>query len=119
MVAESPRVSRGDVWWVDMGEPIGSEPGYRRPAVVLQSNYFNHTELNTVIVVALTTNLRLAAFPGNVLLSKRKTGLTKESVVNVTQVATVDRSQLYDRCGHLDPDSMGRVADGVRMVLDL
>lgn len=119
MVAETPRVIRGDVWWVDLGEPVGSEPGYRRPAVVLQSNYFNHSELNTVIVVALSTNLRLTMYPGNLLLAKRKTGLPKDSVVNVTQVATVDQSQLFDRCGHLDADSMGRVAEGVRQVLDL
>jgi mRNA interferase MazF len=119
MVIQDIRISRGEVWWVDFGEPVGSEPGYRRPAVVLQSNYFNHSALNTFVVVSVTSNLFRAGSPGNVLVSKRKSGLSKDSVVNVTQLATIDKSRLLEKCGQLDPDSLGRVAEGVRQVLDL
>jgi mRNA interferase MazF len=119
MVSGGDRISRGDIWWADFGDPDGSEPGYRRPVVVMQSNYLNQTSLNTVIVVSLTGNLTRAALPGNVLLSKRKTGLSKDSVANVTQVSTVDRNILIEKCGHLDPDALGRVAAGVRLALDL
>jgi mRNA interferase MazF len=119
MVSREARISRGDVWWADFDDPDGSEPGYRRPVVVIQSNFLNQTSLNTVIVVSLTGNLKRAALPGNVLLTKRKTGLSRDSVVNVTQISTVDRNILSEKCGHLDPDSLGRVAEGVRQVLDL
>jgi mRNA interferase MazF len=87
--------------------------------VVVQSNFFNHSALNTVVVVSVTSNLGLANKAGNVLLSKRATGLSKDSVVNVTQVSVLDKQYLIERCGHLDPDSLGRVAEGVRQVLDL
>lgn len=119
MVGSDVRISRGDIWWADFEDPEGSEPGYRRPVVVLQSNYLNRTALNTVVVVSLTGNLARAGLAGNVLLTKRKTGLPKDSVANVTQIATVDKDILTEKCGHLDADSIGRVAEGARMVLDL
>lgn len=113
------RINRGEIWWAEFGEPSGSEPGYKRPVVVLQSNVFTHSALRTVIVVALTTNLRMAGVPGNVLLTRRRTGLPRDSVVNVTQVIAVDKEMLLERCGRLDPDSLGRVGEGVKRVLDL
>lgn len=119
MVSQDVRVNRGDLWWADFGESSGSAPGYRRPVVVLQSNFFNHSALNTVVVVSVTSNLGLANKPGNVLLSRRATGLSKDSVANVTQVGSIDKRYLLERCGRLDPDLLGRVAEGVKQVLDL
>lgn len=113
------RINRGEIWWADLDEPSGSEPGYPRPVVILQSNYFNHSNLNTVVAVALTSNLRLAGVGGSVLLSKRRSGLPKDSVVNVSQILTVDKESLREKAGSLDHDTLGRVVDGVKMVLDL
>jgi mRNA interferase MazF len=113
------RIHRGEIWWADLDEPLGSEPGYSRPVVVLQTNYLNHSGLSTVVAVALTSNLRLAGLSGNVLLPKRRSGLTKDSVVNVTQLMAVDKDALREKAGSLDHETMGRVAEGVRMVLDL
>ena len=87
-------IKRGEVYWVDLGEPRGSEPGYRRPAVVVQADPFNKSRIATTVVVILTSNLALARAPGNVLLPKSITGLPKDSVANVSQVLTVDRDDL-------------------------
>ncbi len=84
-------ISQGEVWWTDLGEPVGSAPGYRRPVVVVQSDSFNRSKIATVVCVALTTNLRWADAPGNVLLTAEVTGLPKDSVANVSQIMTVDR----------------------------
>jgi len=84
---------RGEVWWAALGKPFGSAPGYRRPVVVLQINDFNDSPIRTVVVVAITSNLALARAPGNVLCRRRDTGLSKDSVVNVSQVATIDSAR--------------------------
>jgi len=107
------------VWWVDFGEPGGSEPGYSRPVVVVQSDDFNHTALRTTLVVALTTNLRMATLPGNVLVSRRRSGLTKDSVANISQIATVDKEFLRDRSGRLTPEIMAEISEGIRLVLSV
>jgi mRNA interferase MazF len=108
---------RGDVWWATLGRPRGSEPGYRRPVVVIQSDDFNRSAIATVIVAAVTTNIALARAPGNVLFRPSASGLRRPSVVNVSQIATVDRHQLLERAGHLPEDLMRRVDEGVRLVL--
>ena len=110
---------RGEIWWADLPDPFGSEPGYRRPVLVLQSNEFNRSRLNTIVVIALTSNPRQADMPGNVLLPARKTGLSKDSVANVTQLAALDRQFLKERCGKVTGDYLIRVEEGVRLVLDL
>ena len=112
-------VARGEVWWVDFGAPLGSEPAKRRPAVVVSDNRFNRSRLSTVTVVAVTSNVKLARRPGNIALAKGTAGLDRPSVVNVTQVATVDRQRLIDRSGTLTPAAVRRVDDGLRLALHL
>ena len=104
---------------MDLSDPVGSEPGFRRPAVVIQSKDFNRSQIRTVVVVAVTSNTALALAPGNVLLPKRSAGLDKDSVVNVSQVATVDKSTLSDRTGQLSASKMRQVETGLRLVFAL
>ncbi|PID57815.1 PemK family transcriptional regulator [candidate division KSB3 bacterium] len=94
-------IRQGDVFWIYLDEPFGSEPGYRRPYVVIQNNLFNGTSLDTIIVCALTSNLKNACHPENVLLRKGEANLPKQSLVNVSQVFTVDRRELTERIGSL------------------
>jgi mRNA interferase MazF len=112
-------VRRGDLWWADLGQPRGSEPALRRPVLVLQADSFNRSRLQTVVVVSLTTNIRLAAAPGNVVCRPRGTGLAEPSVVNVSQISTLDRSFLAGRIGRIPPATLRQVEEGVRLVLDL
>lgn len=110
---------RGDLWWAELGSPFGSEPGFRRPVLVVQSDPFNRSSMQTVVVVPLTSNLKLAAAPGNVRCKVRDTGLPKASVVNVSQVAVVDRRRLQKRIGDLPERVVRRVEDGLRLLLAL
>lgn len=112
-------IARGEVWWADLGERRGSTPARRRPVVVIQHDSFNASRIRTVVVASVTTNLRLATMPGNVLIPEATTGLGQDSVVNVTQISTVDRGDMLERVGALDSRLMGAVDDGVRSVLDL
>lgn len=112
-------MQRGEIWWADLPEPTASEPGYRRSVLILQSNTFTRSRIQTVIVVVLTTNLRLATAPGNVLLTTDQTHLPKNSVINVSQLITVDKSFLTERVSHIDDRLMLLVDDGVRTVLAL
>jgi mRNA interferase MazF len=112
-------IGRGEIWWATLPDPAGSEPGYRRPVVIVQADEFNHSRINTVLAVLLTSNLPLAAAPGNLLLPARATGLMKNSVANVSQVLTVDKSFLTERVGKLTPALMNEVAAGLRLVMDL
>lgn len=113
-------IRRGEVYWVDLGEPRGSEPGYRRPVLVVQSNPFNQSRIATVIVAVLTSNLEQARAPGNVLLPRSATGLPKDSVANVSQILTVDRSELDDHAVSSLPKAyLEDLDDGLRLVLGL
>ena len=112
-------IRRGEIWWASLPEPAGSEPGYRRPVLVIQTKEFNESGLRTVIVLAMTSNLRLAGAPGNVLCRSRDTGLTKESVINVSQAATVNKTRLTQRIGILPSTLMQEVEAGLRLVLGL
>lgn len=112
-------VERGEIWWAALPEAVGSEPGYRRPVVVVQADAFNRSAIATVIVVAITTNLRMGSAPGNVLLSARQSGLPKESVVNVSQVLTLDRRFLVERVGRLAAGTVQSIDAGLRRALDL
>ena len=112
-------MQRGDIWWATLRPPIGSEPGYRRPVLIIQSDDFNKSRINTVVVVMLTSNLRLKSAPGNVFLSKRNTKLPKDSIANVSQVVTLDKSFLTKRISRLSTDKMNQVDDGIRLVLNL
>lgn len=110
-------ISQGDVWWADLAEPIGAEPGFRRPVVVVQGDSFNRTALRTVVAVPLTSNLRWAAAPGNVRLTARATGLLRDSVANVSQVVALDKSILTERVGKLSSAKLDLVLAGIDTVL--
>jgi mRNA interferase MazF len=112
-------VERGQIWWADLDEPRGSEPGLRRPLLVVQDDAFNRSRLNTVIAVVLTSNLRLVDAPGNVLIPAKAAGLPKESVANVSQIITIDRDFLNEPAGKLPRQLMKTVEDGLRTVLGL
>ena len=112
-------VERGQVWWADLDEPRGSEPGFRRPLLVVQDDAFNRSRLRTVVAVVLTSNLRLVDAPGNVLISAKASGLPKDSVVNVSQIVTIDREALSEPAGKLRGQLMKSVEDGLRLVLNL
>jgi mRNA interferase MazF len=112
-------VRRGEIWWADLGDPVGSGPGYRQPVVVASTDVFNASRISTVIVAVVTANLRLAAAPGNVRLSARESGLPRDSVVNVSQVLTVDKGLLTERVGNLSGGRMADVDDGLREALGL
>lgn len=112
-------VSRGEVWWVELPDPIGASPGFRRPVLVVQADAFNRSRIGTVIVVALTTSMRLLDAPGNVLLTRKASGLAKDSVVNVSQLVTLDRTALVERVARVPRGVMGQVAEGLRLVLGL
>ena len=112
-------VQRREVWWADLDEPRGSEPGFRRPVLVVQADAFNRSRLRTVLCVVLTSNMRLLDAPGNVLLSVSASGLPKDSVVNVSQVITLDEDYLTERAGRVPAKLMAEVDAGLRLVLDL
>jgi mRNA interferase MazF len=112
-------IQRGEIWWATLPEPLGSEPGSRRPILIVQADNFNRSGIRTVIGVVLTTNLRLADAPGNVLLLKRHTGLLKDCVANISQLITTDKSFLTERVGDVSVSLLERIEAGLRLVLDL
>lgn len=111
-------INQGDIYWIDFEEPSRSEPGYRHPHVVVQNNLFNRSEIRTVVVCALTSNLKRANAPGNVLLDKEETNLPKQSVVNVSQVFTVDKTQLSEYVGTLSAKRVHEIINGIKLVLE-
>lgn len=110
---------RGELWWASLPRPYGSGPGFRRPVLVIQTNEFNESNIRTVVIVALTSNIRLASAPGNVLCRARDTGLPKDSVANVSQLLTVDKSLLTERIRKFPERLLAEVEDGLRLVLGL
>jgi mRNA interferase MazF len=111
-------IGQGDVFWVDVGRPSGSGPGYRHPHVVIQNNLFNRSRIGTVIVCAVTSNLGRAAAPGNVSLGKGEANLPKPSVVNVSQVFTVDKTALVKRIGTVSSGRLDQILDGIRLLTE-
>ena len=111
-------VAQGEIWWADLPDPVGSGPGFRRPVVVVQGDPLNRSRLATVVCVPLTSNLKLAAAPGNVQLPARLTGLPKDSVANLSQIVTLDRSQLTERVGKLPRVKLELILSGIDVVLD-
>ncbi len=108
---------RGELWWASMGEPAGSGPGFRRPVLIVQSNEFNDSAIPTTICAAVTSNLRLAEAPGNVRLTKKASGLSQQSVVNVSQLITLDKRLLTLRVGRLPAETLRDVEAGIKLVL--
>ena len=112
-------IQRGDVWWAELDEPRGSALAFRRPVVIVQADAFNRSRIATIVAVTLTSNLRLADAPGNVLIPRRDSGLARDSVANVSQLVTLDRSALAERVGPLTGELVRQVNRGLRLVLDL
>ena len=112
-------MKRGEIWWASLPDPVGSEPGYRRPVLIVQSDDFNRSGIRTVICTAVTSNLNLADAPGNVRLSTRASGLPKPSVVNVSQLISLDKTRLIERIKGVDTQSMLQVDDGLRLIMTL
>jgi len=111
-------INQGDIFWIDFGEPDGSEPGYRHPHVVIQNNIFNRSRINTVVVCALTSNLSRASAPGNVFLPKGEGNLPKDSVVNISQVFTVNKSDLSEKIGTLSKERYFQILEGIRLLTE-
>ena len=110
-------IKQGDIFWIDLGIPKGSEPGYRHPHVVIQNNLFNQSRINTVVVCAITSNLNLANAPGNVLLKKGEGGPKKDSVINISQIITVDKSDLTEKIDRLSPSKTNHIIEGIKLLI--
>jgi mRNA interferase MazF len=111
-------IKQGDIYWADLAAPRGSEPVYRHPFVVIQNNVFNVSRISTVIVCAVTSNLKLAQAPGNVILHKGEANLEKRSVVNISQVATINKSDLTEKIGSLSAEKITKIIDGIKLLID-
>lgn len=112
-------INQGDIYWIELDEPTGSEPGYSHPHVVIQNNVFNASRINTVIICALTSNIKRAEAPGNVLLEKREANLSKQSVVLVSQIFTVDKSQLGEFIGTLPERRVKQIIEGIYLMTEI
>jgi mRNA interferase MazF len=112
-------VVRGEIWWATLPTPRASEPGYKRPVLILQSDAFNKSNINTVICVIITSNIGLARAPGNVMLSKKDSNLPKKSVINVSQIVTLDKSYLTECVGTINKNIMSKVENGIKLILDI
>ncbi|MBT9170771.1 MAG: Endoribonuclease MazF6 [Actinobacteria bacterium] len=111
-------INQGDIFWIELGESSGSEPGYMHPHVVVQNNLFNQSRINTLVVCALTSNLKRAEAPGNVLLAPGEANLPKQSVVNVSQIYTVDKRDLVEKIGTLSSKRVREILDGIQLLLE-
>jgi mRNA interferase MazF len=111
-------IQQGEIYWIDLGDPTGSAPGYRHPHVVIQNNVFNQSRINTVVVCVITSNLKRATAPGNVLLDEGEGNLPKPSVVNVSQIFTVDKGDLEEKIGMLSRMRVQEILAGVKLVLE-
>ena len=112
-------MTRGQIWWADLPELQGSGPGHHRPVLIVQSDAFNRSRLQTVVVLAITSNIKLATAPGNISLTSRRTGLAKDSVINVSQILTLDKRFLTERVGQISDAVLRQVEEGLQLVLGL
>jgi mRNA interferase MazF len=112
-------VKKGEIWWASLGEPAGSEPGFRRPVVIISANEFNNSLINTVLAAVVTSNTRLSEAPGNIFLEKKYSKLPKDSVINVSQIITLDKSFLEQKISKLNEHHIDQMDEGLKLVLDL
>jgi len=110
---------RGELWWADLGMPFGSEPGYKRPVIIIQNDFFNNSKINTTIVIPLTTNLILADAPGNILITKHQSKLKKDSVICVSQIEVIDRRRLIEKITRIDRTIIERMEDNILFILGI
>ncbi len=111
-------IEQGEIYWVDLGEPGGSGPGYRHPHIVIQNNLFNSSTINTVVVCSLTSNVKRGLSPGNVTLKKGEANLPKKSVVNITQIYTLDKNDLEEKIGKVNSERMKEILSGVQLLTE-
>ena len=111
-------IKQGEVYWVDLGEPTGSEPAFRHPHVVIQNNIFNTSLISTVVVCSITSNISRASSPGNVALKKGEANLPKKSVVNISQIYTVNKIDLTERIGAVSPEKLDQIIEGVQLLIE-
>jgi mRNA interferase MazF len=110
---------RGELWWVDYGIPYGSEPGYRRPGIIFQNDFFNNSKINTTIVIPLSTNLLLADVPGNILVRKKDSKLNKDSVILLSQIGVIDKERVIDRVSKINNEIMRKVEANILFILGI
>jgi mRNA interferase MazF len=110
-------VKRGEIWWADLPEPTRSEPGFRRPVVIIQADSFNCSKINTVICAVITSNLKLSEAPGNIALSISQSGLSKESVINISQIITIDKSFLSEKISELNSKIIHKIEESLKLIL--
>ncbi len=110
---------RGELWWADFGLPFGSEPGFKRPVLILQNDSFNKSNINTIIIIPLTTNMTLAEAPGNVIVPKSESSLSKDSVLVVSQLSVIDKKRLTEHFGKITKKTLEEVEEGIQLLLDL
>ncbi|MDL1971854.1 MAG: type II toxin-antitoxin system PemK/MazF family toxin [Deltaproteobacteria bacterium] len=111
-------IKQGEIYWLDLGEPRGSEPAFLHPHIVVQNNLFNSSRINTVVVCALTSNLKRAKAPGNVLLEKGEANLPKRSIVNISQIYTVNKGDLIEKIGQVSERRMNEIIEGIRLLIE-
>jgi len=111
-------IEQGEIYWIDLAEPSGSEPGYRHPHIVIQNNLFNASKINTVVVCVLTSNLKRAQAPGNVLLNKGEANLPKDSVVNISQIYTVNKGDLAEKIGKVSEKRFNEILEGIQLLTE-
>ena len=111
-------IKQGEIYWVDLGEPSGSELGYKHPHIVIQNNLFNSSLINTVVMCSLTSNIKRGSSPGNVVLKKGEANLPKKSVVNITQIYTVDRNDLCEKIGTVNIDRVKEILAGIQVLTE-
>jgi len=112
-------MTRGEIWWADFGIPFGSEPGFKRPVLIVQDDEFNRSAINTIVIVPFTTNLALAEAPGNVFFESTESGLSKDSVLVTSQIAAIDRKRLLEKTARIETRYFGEVEEGMRIVLGM
>ena len=112
-------MKRGELWWVDYGIPFGSEPGFRRPVIILQNDFFNNSKINTTVVIPLSTNLLLANVPGNVFIDKKESKLSKDSVILLSQIGVVDKQRLIEKISKMNKSIMDKIENNIVFILGI
>jgi len=112
-------MTRGELWWADLGIPFGSEPGYKRPVLIIQNDFFNNSNINTTIAVPLTTNLLLAEIPGNILITQNESKLAKDSVIAIPQIEVIDRRRLLEKIAKIDRSIIEKVENSIMFILGI
>lgn len=112
-------MTRGEIWWADFGIPFGSEPGFKRPVLIVQDDEFNRSSINTIVIVPFSTNVKLAEAPGNVYIESTDSGLSKDSVIVSSQVTAIDRRRILERISKIEKRFFGEIEDGIRIVLGM